>query len=234
VTGYRDNQSWYVQNKTGSSCNVTFTATPRTALPYYPGFKRYSVDVDNSGLLSKVVIIHKGYGTNDGRAGGVNIYRKLPNGTYTVITPAQSGININGSSSSEFYADNLSPGDWNDDGLPDFAGSGTDSIANTDSGHALWTSSLATTNGWIKVSLPTVTGFFTGAATLEVFGGGSAGDPDRRVAAPRTFTTGMVWGSQVHHVGIGTWPLVDVQVTFPDGRKVVRERVARGDRITIE
>ena len=234
VTGYRDNQSWYVQNKTGSSCNVTFTATPRTALPYYPGFKRYSVDVDNSGLLSKVVIIHKGYGSHDGRPGGVSIYRKLPNGTYTVVTPAQSGIHINGTSSSEFYADNLSPGDWNDDGRVDFAGSGDSGITNSDMGLALWTSGLATTNGWIKVRLPTVTGFFTGAATLEVFDAGFAGDPSRRVTPPRTLYAGRTWASQVHHLGIGRRTSVDVRVTFPDGSQATRAGVLPGSRIAIE
>ena len=159
ITAYRDNQNWYIQNKTGTACNVTFTATPRTALPYYPGFKRYSVDVDNSGLLSKAVIIHNGYGNNDGRPPGVSIYRKLPTGSYTAIPPTQSGINIDGTDSSEFYADNLSPGDWNNDGRVDFAGTGTPSIAGTDSGFALWTSGLTTTNGWIKLTLPSVTGF---------------------------------------------------------------------------
>src|SRR4029077_7000825 len=89
ITAYRDNQTWYIQNKTGTACNVTFTATPRTALPYYPGYKRYSVDIDNSGLLSKAVIIHNGYGSNDGRPGGVSIFPKLPNGTYQIITPPQ-------------------------------------------------------------------------------------------------------------------------------------------------
>ena len=89
VTGYRDNQSWYVQNKTGGACNVTFTATARTALPYYPGFKRYTVDIDNSGQLSKVVLVHGGYGNNDGRPVGANIYRKLGDGSYAAITRAE-------------------------------------------------------------------------------------------------------------------------------------------------
>jgi len=104
ITGYRDNQNWYVQSRTGTTCNVTFTATARTALPYYPGFKHYSVDIDNSGLLSQVVLIHGGYGSNDGLPTGVSIYRKRPDGTYAVIPPAQSGINL-----SEFYADNVAP-----------------------------------------------------------------------------------------------------------------------------
>jgi len=68
-------------------------------------------------------------------------------------------------------------------------------------GHGLWTSGLVTTNGWIKVSLPTVTGFFTGTATIEVF---------------------------------GTWPSVDVRVTFPDGHQIVRAGVARSSRIAIQ
>src|SRR5262245_5396161 len=132
ASGYRDNQNWFVQNKTGGACNATFTATARTALPCYPGFKRYNVDIDNSGLLSKLAIIHRAYGTNDGRPGGVSICRRLPNGTFTVITPTQSGININGTDTIEFYADNLSPGDWDDDGRIDFAGTGEDSIPNSD------------------------------------------------------------------------------------------------------
>ncbi|HEX3482031.1 MAG TPA: PKD domain-containing protein [Kofleriaceae bacterium] len=228
LTGYRDNQSWYVQNKTGSICTATFTATPRTALPFFPGFKHYSVDIDNSGLLSQAVVIHAGYGNNDGRPGGVSLYRKLPDGGYTAITPTQSGIDLN-----EFYADNLSPGDWNDDGKLDLGGSGNP-CSGSDSGFGLWTSNLATTNRWIKVTLPTVTGFFAGAATIEVFDAGFAGDPAHLVTPPRQLTTGRAWASQVYHFGIGTRSAVDVRVTFPDGRQVVRSAVAPASRIAIQ
>lgn len=234
ITAYRDNQNWYVQNKAGTTCNVTFTATPRTALPYYPGFKHYNVDIDNSGLLSKAVIIHNGYGSNDGRPGGVSIFRKLPNGTYTIITSTQSGVNLNGTDSSEFYADNLAPGDWNDDGRLDLGGSGNASIANSDSGFALWTSGLATANRWIKVSLPSVTGFFTGTATIEVFDSGFVGNATRLVTPPQVLYTGKAWASQVYHFGIGTRSSVDVRVTFPDGRQVVRAGVAPASRIVIQ
>jgi hypothetical protein len=233
-TGYRDNQSWYVQRKDGTSCSVAFTATPRTALPYYPGFRRYSVDIDNSGLLSKVVIIHTGYGSNDGRPGGVSIYRKLPDGTYTAVPPAQSGININGASTSEFYADNLSPGDWNDDGLVDLAGTGNESIANTDSGMALWTSNLATTNHWINVTLPSVTGFFAGTAVIEVFDAGFAGDASHLVTPPKLLYTGRAWATQVYHFGIARRDSVDVRVTFPDGRHGLRKGALAGSRISVE
>ena len=229
ITGYRDNQKWYIQNKTGTTCNVTFTATQRTALPFYPGFKHYPVDIDNSGLLSQAVLIHAGYGNNDGRPGGASIYRKLPNGSYTAITPTQSGINL-----AEFYADNLSPGDWNDDGKVDLAGSGDGSIPNTDNGFGLWTSNLSTTNSWIKVTLPSVTGFFTGAATIEVFDAGFVGDATHLVTPPRTVTTGRAWATQVYHFGIGTRGSVDVRVTFPDGRQVVRAAVAPATRLTIQ
>jgi hypothetical protein len=227
-TGYRDNQDWFVQNKTGATCTVTFTTTARTALPFYPGFKHYSIDIDNSGLLSEAVVIHAGYGHNDGRPGGVSLYRKLPAGAYTAITPTQSGVNL-----SEFYADNLSPGDWNDDGKVDLAGSG-DILANTDSGFGLWTSGLTTTNSWIKVTLPSVTGFFTGAATIEVFDAGFAGDATHLVTPPKQLTTGRAWASQVYHFGIGTRSAVDVRVTFPDGRRIVRAAVASASRITIQ
>src|SRR5262249_39732226 len=192
------------------------------------GFKHYSVDIDNSGLLSQAVLIHAGYGHNDGRPGGASLYRKLPNGTYTAITPAQSGVNL-----AEFYADNLSPGDWNDDGKVDLAGSG-DAITNTDAGFGLWTSSLDTTNSLIKVTLPTVTGFFAGAATIEVFDAGFTGDAAHLVTPPKQLTTGRAWASQVYHFGIGTRSAVDVRVTFPDGRQVVLTAVAPASRIAIQ
>jgi PKD domain/FG-GAP-like repeat len=228
LTGYRDNQNWYVQNKTGSTCNATFTATARTALPFYPGFKHYPIDVDNSGLVSQAVVIHSGYGNNDGRPSGVSLYRKLPAGGYAAITPSQSGINL-----AEFYADNASPGDWNDDGRVDLAGSG-DVIPNTDSGWGLWTSGLTTTNSWIKVTLPSVTGFFTGVATIEVFDAGFVGDATHLVTPPRQLTTGRAWASQVYHFGIGTRSSIDVRVTFPDGRQVTRTSVAPASRLSIE
>jgi hypothetical protein len=234
ATGYRDNQNWHVQNKSGTTCRVTFTAVPRTALPCYPGFKRYTVDIDNSGLPSKLVIIHKAYGTGDRHPGGVSICRKLPDGTFRVITPAQSGIDILGTDAVEFYADNLSPGDWNDDGRVDLAGSGKASIPGTDSGFALWTSALATTNSWIKVTLPSVTGFFRRVATIEVFDAGFVGDRARLVTPPRVLYPGKAWASQVYHFGIGRRSAVDVRVTFPDGAQALRTGVGPRSRITVE
>lgn len=233
MTAYRDNQNWYIQNKTGAACNATFTATPRTALPFFPGFKHYAVDIDNSGRLSEVVIVHVTYAHSDGQPGGVNIYHKQPNGTYNALAPAQIGININGQSDSEFYADNLSPGDWNDDGRPDLAGSGDTSIVDTDRGFALWTSRLATTNSWIKVTLPSVTGFFTGTATIEVFDPGGVGDAAHLVTPPKVLYTGNAWATQVYHFGIGTRPTVDIRVTFPDGHQAIRNGVGATTRLSI-
>ena len=234
ATGYRDNQSWYIQNRSGSTCTVTFTATPRTALPCYPGFKRYPVDIDNSGRLSKVVLVHRAYGNDDGRPAGATICRRLRDGTYAVIAPEQSGIDITASSDIEFYGDNLSPGDWNDDGRIDLAGSGRADIPGSDSGFALWTSRLETTNRWIKITLPTVTGFFAGSASIEVFDAGFAGDRTRLVTPPRVLYPGKAWASQVYHLGIGTRTAVDVRVTFPDGRQAVRRGVEPRSRITID
>lgn len=233
-TGYRDNQNWYVQNRVGSTCNVTFTSTARTALPYYPGFRRYAVDVDNSGVLSKVVIIHKAYGNNDGRPGGVSIYRKQVDNSYAVVTPSQSGIAINGTDSTEFYANSLTPGDWNDDGRVDLAGVGSRTIPGTDAGFALWSSTLTTTNSWIKVALPSVTGFFRGAATIEVFDAGFVGDPSHLVTPPKVLYTGKVWPTQTYHFGIGTRSGVDVRVTFPDGRQATRTGVTPTSRISMQ
>jgi PKD domain/FG-GAP-like repeat len=233
-SGYRDNQNWFIHNKTGSTCNVTFTATARTALPYYPGFKRYNVDVDNSGVLTKAVLIHRAYGNNDGRNAGVTLFRKQPNGTFTALGAAQSGLNIVGTGNIEFYADNLTPGDWNDDGRIDFAGTGNSSIAGSDAGFALWSSTVTTTNSWIKVTLPTVTGFFAGAATIEVFDAGFVGDNTRLVTPPTVLYTGKAWATQVYHFGIGTRSSVDVRVTFPDGRQTIRSGVTPTSRINVQ
>ena len=233
VTGYRDNQTWYIQNRSGNTCTVTFTATPRTALPFFPGFKHYPVDIDNSGQLSQVVLIHDGSGNNDGLPVGASIYRPQPDGSYTAIPPAQSGLDVV-SHDVEFYADNLSPGDWDDDGRIDLGGTGDDGIPATDNGWGLWTSKLSTTNGWIKVTLPTVTGFFTGPATIEVFDTGFLGDPSHLVTPPRVLYTGRAWASQVYHLGIGTRSAVDVRVTFPDGRRATRSCVAPSSRLTLQ
>jgi hypothetical protein len=233
ITGYRDNQTWYLQNKHGTTCTGTFTATPRTALPYYPGFKHYDVDVDNSGVLAKAVIIHKAYSNDPGYPGGVSIYRKQPDGSYGALTPGATGIQINGDSTTEFYADNLSPGDWNDDGRIDLAGTGSDSITNTDDGLALWTSTLATTNSWVKITLPQVTGFFRGSATIEVFDAGFLGDPAHLATPAKLLYPGKAWATQVYHFGIGTRPSVDIRVTFPDGQQSVRKGVAAASRISL-
>jgi hypothetical protein len=229
VTGYRDNQVWYIQNRSGSTCALTFTATPRTALPFYPGFKHYPVDIDNSGMLSQVVLIHGGFGNNDGQPPGVSIYRQLPDGSYAAIPPAQSGMNLE-----EFYADNLAPGDWDDDGRIDLGGSGDSGMPATDSGFGLWTSKLSTMNGWIKLTLPTVTGFFPGSATIEVFDTGFLGDAGHLVTPPRVLRTGRAWASQVYQLGIGTRSAVDVRVTFPDGRQATRSSVAPCSRLAIQ
>ncbi|HZJ62139.1 MAG TPA: VCBS repeat-containing protein [Kofleriaceae bacterium] len=231
-TAYRDNEDWWVQNKTGARCNGTFRHVARTDLPFFPGFKHYAVDIDNSGRLSQVIINHVTYSHGDGKPLGVSIYLKHADGTFTAIPPSANGININGREVTEFYADNLSPGDWDDDGRIDLAGSGDFGIAGSDMGFSLWTSSLATTNSWIKLTLPTVTGFFTGSATIEVFDTGGVGDPAHLVTPPRVLYTGNAWSSQVYHFGIGMRSTVDVRVTFPGGRQTVRT-VAAASRTAI-
>jgi PKD repeat protein len=223
-TAYRDNQSWYVQDRSGTTCLATFHGVARTSLPYYPGARRYSFDVDNDGLMDKAVIVHNGYGNQDGKKEGVHLFRKLPAGTWSDLGAV--GIGINGTSNTEFYADELNPGDWNNDGKMDLAGVGNTTIAGADSGIALWTSNLSTTNKWIKVQLPTVSGFFAGTATIEIFDAGFAGDPTHYVTAPKVLRTGQVWTNQVHHFGIGTRSSVDIKVTFPDGKQTIQTGVS--------
>ena len=42
--------------KTGARCNGTFPHVARADFPFFPGFKHYAVDIDNSGRLSQVII----------------------------------------------------------------------------------------------------------------------------------------------------------------------------------
>jgi hypothetical protein len=230
-TTYRDNQSWYLQDRSGSACLATFHSVSRTSLPYYPGARRYSFDVDNDGLMDKAVIVHNGYGNNDGERAGVHVFRKLPEGTWSDL--GDVGIGINGTGDSEFYADELNPGDWNNDGKMDLAGVGNPTIAGTDSGIALWTSNLTTTNNWIKVQLPTVGGFFPGTVTIEVFEAGFAGDLTHYVTPPQVLRTGQIWTNQVHHFGIGTRSTADIRVTFPDGGSSTASGVSANGTVVI-
>jgi hypothetical protein len=230
-TTYRDNQSWYLQDHSGSTCLATFHSVSRTSLPYYPGARRYSFDVDNDGLMDKAVIVHNGYGNNDGERAGVHVFRKLPEGTWSDL--GDVGIDINGTGDSEFYADELNPGDWNNDGKMDLAGVGNTTIAGTDSGIALWTSNLSTINNWVKVRLPTVSGFFAGTATIEIFDAGFAGDPTHYVTPPQVFRTGQIWTNQVHHFGVGTRASVDIRVTFPDGESSIESGVSANGTVVI-
>jgi len=212
ITGYKDNHSWYVQGKQGGSCTVTFVLIPRTALPYHPGGRRYTADVDNSGTMDKVVINLDGFGNGDGFPGGINLWRKLPSGSYQNVPPSVHGADIG----SWFYASQLNPGDWNGDGKLDMAGAGHSALIGTDLGFGLWTSSLSTGNNWIKVALPTVTGFFTGSARVEIFEA-EYSDAAHLVTPPLVLRTGRAWASQVYHFGVGQRQIVDIKVTFPDG-----------------
>lgn len=230
-TGYRDNQSWYVQDRSGTSCLAKFHSVARTALPYFPGSRHVDLDVDNDGLIDKACIVHNGYGNNDGKAPGIHIFRKLPAGGYADLGAA--GTNIDGTSASEFYADQLNPGDWNEDGKVDLAGCGQVTIPGTDKGIALWTSNLSTTNRWLKIKLPSVSGFFTGAATIEIFDAGFVGDASHYVTPPKVLRAGQAWPTQSHHFGVGTRATVDVRVTFPDGRQTVRAGVVPGATLAV-
>lgn len=221
VTVYKDNQSWWLQNKVGGSCAVTFTQTARTAISPHPGARRYTADMDNDGLPDKVVLNHVGFGNGDNVPHGINIYRRLPGGTYASIAPSQHLANITGTQGYEFYADQVDIGDWNADGKLDMVGAGQWTIAGTDNGFALWTSQLATSNKWLKVELPTVGGFFGGVVTIEIFDAGHVGEPDFIVTPTKVMRTGRVWPTMKHHFGVGRRDNVDVRVTFADGRQSV-------------
>jgi hypothetical protein len=233
ITVYKDNQSWWLQNKVGTFCAVTFTQTARTAISPYPGARRYTADMDNDGLPDKVVLNHVGFGNGDNVPHGINVFRRQLNGTYVNTTPSQHGANITGTQGYEFYADQVDPGDWNNDGRIDLAGAGQWSIAGTDQGYALWTSQLVTTNKWLKVELPTVGGFFSGVVTIEIFDTGHMGDSDFAVTPTKVMRAGRVWPSMKHHFGVGRRDSVDVKVTFADGRQSVVVGAVTNTTVTI-
>ena len=67
-----------------------------------------------------------------------------------------------------------------------------------------------------------------------MFDAGFVGDASHLVTPPKLLTTGRAWASQVYHFGIGTRSAVDVRVTFPGGRQVVRAAVAPASRIVVQ
>jgi hypothetical protein len=229
-TGYRDNQTWYVQDRSGTTCLATFHPVARTALPYDPGFRHYTVDVDNDGLLDRVIIAHIGYGS-DGLAGGIHVFRRRPSGGYQDLGAA--GTNINGTNVTEFYADQLRIDDWNGDGKIDIAGAGQASILGTDEGIALWTSNLTTSNNWLKVRAPDITGFFAGTATIELFDAGFGGDTSHYVTPPKVLRTGQAWAGKLYHFGVGMRATVDLRLTLPNGSQISRSAVAANRTIVV-
>ena len=142
-----------------------------------------------------MVIAHIGYGF-DGIAAAFTL-RQLPAAGTDL---GAAGTNINGTEPAEFYADQAEPRDWND-GKIDLAGASPPYR-----GHrqriALWTSNLATTNSWLEIRPPAVTGFFTGSATIEIFDAGFTGDTSHYVTPPRVVRTGQAWASKLYHFGV--------------------------------
>jgi len=205
-------------------CHVHGDAAHGIAL--LPGFKHYSMDIDNSGLLSQAVIIHDGYGSNDGRPGGVSLYRKRPNGTYAAITRSQSGINFD-----EFYADNLAPVT----GTTTAGSTSAEAVIRhprhrqrlravdvdpvhheqLDQGHAA-----------------VVTGFFAGAATIAVYDSGFAGDATHLVTPPKVLYTAGLGEPGLplrhRHPQLGRCPR-----HVPGRPQVTRTGVAPTSRLTI-
>lgn len=239
VTGYKDNLKWYVQTKTAGVCMVTFGFVARTALPFNPGARYIVADVDNDGLMDRVSLIHNGYGNNDGQPCGAHVYRHKTDGTYQNLNPSGTGLNF--CITSEYYADSMSAGDWNNDGKLDLSGTGAgnmpsataDPSPNAGAKFSMWTSTLTTTNKWLKVALPTVNGFFAGTATVEIFDVGFVGDVSHLVTPAFGLTTGNAWVGQSFHFGVGTRTTVDVKVTFPNGQQTVQTGVGTNTTILI-
>src|ERR1043165_8985218 len=109
-----------------SVCQCVFCFKQKTAYEIRP--RDWSSDVCSSDL----VLNHIGYGHGEGRPVGASIYRKMPNGTYVAIPPAQNGVDLVGTDATEFYSDSLFPGDWNDDGRIDLAGSAGANLPGSD------------------------------------------------------------------------------------------------------
>lgn len=228
ITGYRDQQDWWLQTKTGGVCTVLFTHVSRNSLPFYPGHVRYTADVDNSGTLDRIVLVHNEYGNTDGKTAGAHVYRKLDEGTYVDVPPATTGLNILGTSQYDAYQDMLDPGDWNADGRVDFTGTSHYTAPGTDAGISLWTNTSSSSNHWVKIRTPSVTGFFTGQATIEILEAGQL------VTPAKVIRTGRTWATVVHHFGVGQRSNVDVRVTFPNAAVVTVSGVAVDTTITVE
>lgn len=239
-TAYKDAKKWYVQNKTGATCLATFSYVLRTALPFNPGARYWTADVDNDGLPDKLVLIHNGYANNDGLPVGLNVYRKTLSG-YTRLAPTSTGVSLIGTGNTEYYADNVAAADWDGDGRLDLVGTGAgtmpsgtaDPASNTVARFAAWTSTLTTTNRWLKVKTPDVKGFFAGAASIELYDAGHSGDPAYLVTPARALTTGLAQSNEAYHFGVGTRGAVDVRVVFPDGRVGTAGNAATNAVVTV-
>jgi hypothetical protein len=227
ATSYRDNSYWYLQEKSGGACAGHFHAAPRTSaeFPYYPGMVRYAVDLDNSGIPARVVMVTDEYRNNDGFAAGVHVFVKQPSGTYAEVTG--HGINL----ISAYYA-MLDPGDWNGDGLIDLTGVSATTLGGTDMGIGLWTNQTVTSNRWLKVQLPGLSAF-SGEGSIEIYEPGRAGDPSALITPVARLKPGFHWPTLSYHFGVGQRTSVDVRVKFPDGVSVVRSSVTTGQMLAV-
>jgi hypothetical protein len=226
-TFYRDNQYWYLQDRLSDGhCAGTWHLVGRTSpeLPHFLGAWRQSLDLDNSGTLLDVVLVKSGYGNTGGYSGGVHVFQQQA-GAWTEIL--NHGINL-----FDTYYSGLRVGDWNDDGLPDIVAQGSTVMPDTDNGIALFTNQTFTTNTWVKVQLPGLSGPFAGTARIELFESGQAGNSAAKVGQPIALTTGYHWPSTWYHLGAGARTAVDVRVTFPDGHIVV-VTTATNQRVSI-
>lgn len=228
ATGYRDQQDWWLQANVNGECLVTFSHVSRNSLPYHPGHVRYTADVDNSGTLDKVVLVHNEYGHTDGKAAGAHVYRRRDDGVYVDAPPSAHGLNVLGTSQYDAYQDMLDPGDWDGDGDVDFAGTSHYTAPGTDAGISLWTNNTASSNHWLKVRTPAIAGFFAGVATIEILDAGQPVTPIKVLRAGRT------WASVVHHFGVGQRSAVTVRVTFPGGAVVTVPGVGVDQTLTVE
>lgn len=217
ATAYRDNQYWYLQNKLADGrCAGTWHWVGRTSseLPHFMGASRQQVDLDNSGAPLDIIFVKTEYGNNAGYSGGIHVFKQQPNGTWAEVLG--HGINLGSA-----YYSSMSFGDWNNDGRPDVAAQGATTQPGTDKGISLFTNTSVNGNTWIKVHLPELSGFFTGAATIEMYESGQAGNPAAKVGQTVNVRTGRHWPSTRYHLGAGPRASVDVRVTFPDGSVVV-------------
>ncbi|MCS7254371.1 MAG: CRTAC1 family protein [Armatimonadota bacterium] len=141
---------------------------------------------------------------------GSAVFRGLGNGRFELVLRTKSG-------SGQFVAD------MDNDGRVDIVGSGAKGVR-------VWRNVSDPSGAWLRVILRgTGKNTFAVNAVVTAYPAGELGHERRAIARARAGTAGLPL-----HLGLGNHRLVDLRVTFPDGKVVDRTAVKTNQTITIE